>query len=338
MVKGNVAAMSLLLLGSALAGQGNGARADMKYTTESRMAGAAGAVPTQVITTAVRKNQKRVETLLNMGPVQRNTVMLTLCDKKQEITLDPELKIYMVAPLGGETDPPKSQATATPDRAATGAKSGTGRVISTASVEDLGEEMVADTKARHYRLTSHIQTSGCVGDSDITSKSEIWVADLREPSDCDLTSFDPAQAYSRVKPDCNVTFEQRGDKDAYAKVYNGLILRHKIFGEDGKPMMTQEVTSLSRAKLEDHALFSVPEGFRQVSADEFQKAQSEAMMKAMMSQSSRSQSDNTGGAGAGDENKAEPAETAKQETPSEKKEEEPQPKPKKPRFRLPRWP
>jgi hypothetical protein len=329
------------LAGSALAGQGSGARADMKYTTESRMAGAETTTPSQVITTSVRKNQRRVETRMQIGPVQRHTITLTLCEKKQEITLDPQLKLYAVAPLNQAQNAPKEPASATPTATAGSTQQRTGRIIMTTSVQDLGEEIVADIKTRHYRITNRIQSSGCAGDSDMTSKMEVWVADLREPSDCDLTSFDPAQAYSQGKSDCRITVEQRGDKAAYTRVFGGLIMRYKIYDETGtKLMMTQEVTSLSRAKLEDDALFAVPTGFKQVSTEELQKAQSEAMIKAM-SQAGRSNSDtssaagNDAGADSGD--KAEPAEAPKEETPAEKKEEESKTKPRRPRFRLPRF-
>ena len=328
-----------LLASGALLGLGSGARADMKYTAESRMTGAETKSPSQVITTAVRKNQKRVETLLNMGPVQRNTVTLTLCDKKQEITLDPQLKLYTVAPLGQSQNQTKDQATASAGTAGTATQQSTGKIISTYSVQDLGEETVADIKTRHYRINNRIQSSGCAGDLDFTSKMEIWVADLREPSDCELTSYDPTQAYSRGKNDCRITVEQRGDAATFTRVFSGLIMRYRMYDETGnKLVMTQEVTSLSRARLEDDALFTVPAGFKQVSTEEFQKAQSEAMMKAMSQpqQGNGSESSETGNnTGADNGDQAEPAEAPKEKTPAEKKEEEPKARPRRPRFRLP---
>lgn len=255
-------------------------QADLKHTRETRMGQDPKAAPMQAITTYVRKNARREEMRQSYGPVQMNSVTLTLCEKKQSIRLDPKLKIYTVASLD-DNGMPIPDAPATPAPRDTD-PAGTGKVVMTTSVKDLGEETIAGFKTRHYMITNQIQMSGCVGDTNTNTKMEIWVADIREPMACETGDGDVSKAYSSMKPNCKVTFEQKGDKDAYSKAFNGMIVRMKMYNGD-KVMMIQDTTSLSQAKIEDDSLFTVPADYKKVSDDEFQKAQSKAMMDAMMS-------------------------------------------------------
>jgi hypothetical protein len=252
----------------------SGARADLKYTTEMRM-GATGGQPMHTMTTMVKKNARRMETTQRIGSAQTRTISLTLCDKKQEIRLDPAQKIYTVAPLGGAVG---NGASAT--SGGSEGRSGTGKIVNTSSIKFLGEETIAGTKTRHYLVKNRMQTSGCAGNTDLTSQMEIWVAPgLKEPGGCQ-EGMDPAQAMASAFGGCKVTFVQQGDAAAYRKAYNGLVLRMKMVGEGGRPGMTQQVSALSRAPLST-SLFTIPAGYKKVSAQEFQQAQTKAMMEAM---------------------------------------------------------
>lgn len=86
-------------------------------------------------------------------------------------------------------------------------------------------------------------------------------------------------AKSMSHGDCKVQVELKGDSDKFLNINKGLILRQKMYNGN-MPLMTTEVTSLSQAKLGDE-LFTVPADFKKVSAEEFQKAKTEAMVKAM---------------------------------------------------------
>ena len=48
-----------------------------------------------------------------------------------------------------------------------------------------------------------------------------------------------------------------------------------------KPVMTQEVTMLTRAK-QDDALFSIPADYKEVKAEEFDQMRSQAMIRQLM--------------------------------------------------------
>lgn len=258
----------------------SGAHADIKYTQETRMNEEQNAqAPTSVMIRSVSPDAERTEMRSTYGKMQVNNVTIRLCAKNQEIQIDDALKIYAIKPLNETvTDKPDdAKSDAKPDEKA-GAK--TGKIISTYVVKDLGEEMVAGFKTRHYLTTTDLKFSGCVGNNEMESKVEIWVSDIQDATPC-AAKFDPATAYAAMaKGDCKMSFEQKGDVDAYSKIYKGIILRQKIY-DGGKVLMTQEVTSLSQAKL-DNTLFTIPADYKKVTPEEFQTAQSAAMMKAMM--------------------------------------------------------
>ena len=314
-------------------------RADIKYTQVMRMAEDAGnknQQPLNSTTKYVRQGAERMETTMQMGPVKMQNISIRLCEKKQTIKIEPRLKIYTIA-----EDAPAKPAGATtaadkPTEAKTN-KSGTGKMIITTNVQDLGEEEIAGFKTRHYMLTMRMQSSGCAGDSDNTMKMEIWTADIRDAVPCEQTGVDyKSMLGTSAKPTCQIDFEQKGDVAAVTKAYTGLVMRMKMYNGD-KVSMIQEVSMLSQAKLTDDP-FTIPAGYKQVSEEEFQKAQSQAMMQAIMEQAKNGQAGNGEDGDANEEKpeaKDEP-ETDKnsEENPEPKPQEKPKKRPKLP-FKLP---
>lgn len=298
---------SLWMMGGLLMASAGIAQADIKYVTETRMGAAGGdaaAKPMMVITNAIMKGAQRTETVQSFGPMNMSTVELKLCDKQQSIKLNSALKIYTVTPFEQK---PSTTATNTTEAAAAdnGGQRGTGKMIMTSSVKDLGQETVADVKTAHYLITMRMQSSGCAGNGDTNIKEEIWVGpDLTTELNCDIAPVDPA-VMSRIRSgNCKMSFEYHGDTDAYRKVMSGIIMRMKMYmGDTDKPTMVQEVTSLSRAKLED-SLFAVPADYKQVSEKEFQEAQSRAMMQAMMEQTKKAAGNNGAGGDNGNQGDA----------------------------------
>ncbi|MBV9865033.1 MAG: hypothetical protein JO316_06760 [Abitibacteriaceae bacterium] len=301
MVKQWLTTGSLWMMGGLLTASAGIAHADIKYVAETRMGtGDAAAKPMMVITTAIMKGAQRTETATSFGPMSMTTVELKLCDKQQSIKLNSALKIYTVTPFEQK---PSTTATNTPEAAAgdNGGQRGTGKMIMTSSVKDLGEETIADVKTEHYLITMRMQSSGCAGNGDTSFKEEIWVGpDLTTELNCDVAQVDPAVMSHVRASNCKMSFEYHGDTDAYRKIMSGIIMRMKMYmGDTDKPSMVQEVSSLSRAKLED-SLFAVPADYKQVSEKEFQDAQSRAMMQAMMEQAKKGAGNN----GAGGDNGA----------------------------------
>lgn len=256
------------------------ANADIKYTTEMTMEGMGDAMPKTITHRAVKPNFEREEIRQTIGTYQMNNVTIRECGKKQTIKLDPGLKIYTVVPDGEAgagimpDGKPKPQNQKKEPR--------TGHMVMTYAIQDLGEEEVAGFKTRHYMIDTEMTSSGCAGNGTTKLKQEIWVSDIRDANPCPADSSPSSISDAMSRSDCKITVETKGDYARYGEIYKGLILRQKTYNGD-KVMMTTEVTMLSQAKFEDDTLFAVPADYKQVSEKEFQNAQTQAMMKAMMS-------------------------------------------------------
>src|SRR5690349_10226867 len=111
---------------------------------------------------------------MEMGAVKTNTVTLTNCDKRQIITMDPDLKLYTVTSMDGGS--PEGTPTSGEPARSSNEKEDTGRVVTTYNIQDLGMEKVGDINAHHYMLTMRMERSGCAGKGDSTMKMETWVA------------------------------------------------------------------------------------------------------------------------------------------------------------------
>jgi hypothetical protein len=258
------------------------ARADITYTQETQMPGGAGKM---VMLTQAKKGAERVETTMQIATFERKTVQLTVCAKKTTYQIDPALKLYTAAPIGGEaaSDKPTGAAASKPGAVTAGA----GKIISTVSVKDLGAETLNGYKTRHYRIVQRIQTSGCAGNTDTTLQQEVWVAPTISLGDgCPEMSSSSSVSAGFSKPGCKCAFVQQGDVAAYTEAMKGLRVRTIMFdgvGEKAKPTMTMDVKNVSQAKLED-TLFAIPSDYKEVSAEEFAAAQQKAMMNALTQQ------------------------------------------------------
>lgn len=255
------------------------ARADVRYTQETRMADEQNAAnSTSLITRSVSPVGERTDVTSIFGEIRIDQTTIRLCEKNQEIQLNSGLKIYTLKPLN-ETKPAQpADHTANTERDKN--EKGTGKIVTNYIVKDLGEEMVANFKTHHYMVTTELKFSGCIGDNTMESKVEVWVSDVKEASPCAQKS-DPTDAYASLSQDnCKLSFEQKGDIAAYAKAFDGILMRQKIYDGD-KVLMVQEVTSFSQAKLGEE-LFAVPAGYKQVTPEQLQTQQATEMMNAMM--------------------------------------------------------
>ncbi len=253
------------------------ANADIKYTTEMTMEGVGDAMPKTVTLRAVKPNFERSEMRQTIGTYQMNHITIRECGKKQTIKIDPSLKIYSIV-ADGESGSDEVAPDGKPKKKG---EPKTGHVAMSYKVQDLGEEMVAGFKTRHYMIDTEMTSTGCAGNGTTKMKQEIWVSDIRDANPCPADSSTTTMADAMSRTDCKITVETKGDFDRFNEIYKGLILRQKTYN-DGKVLMTTEVTMLSQAKFEDDTLFSVPADYKQVSDKEFQSAQTKAMMKAMM--------------------------------------------------------
>lgn len=263
------------------------AQADIRYTTQMQFGGGgdagAGATPASApmpgirTTTFVKDMRERVETDMNMGPMQMHQVALTLCDKHQSIKMDDALKIYTVAPIGVASFGPPSRPDAHRHQMPEG-KPGVGHVTMTFNIQDIGMEKVAQLNAHHYKISIRTQTTGCIGSADTSMAIEEWVADAKGGLNCP-----ERYSESRVVPNangCQITYDMKGDWQKLRDIQGGMVVREKIYNGD-KVMMTSDMRAYSEAALDD-SLFAVPADYKEVSEKDFDKAEADAMRKSMM--------------------------------------------------------
>lgn len=274
-------------------------RADLRYTTQMAF-GEPGSERTvgqgSRTTTFVKNNDERVESVIAIGPIAMKSVTLILCQKKQVLQLDPELKIYTVSPLnaapasliGASNMAPGRSGPATPK-----AKTGTGKIVMTYAVEDKGTEKVLNLDARHSIITIQTQSSGCAGNATTTMKMEVWTAPIQTVNcPARFVGTDSSGASDAGDTDgCKVSYEFRGDVEKMKEIFSGMIVQQKLY-QDDRVVMTQTLREHSLAEL-DPALFTVPADFRKVSEDEFNSARQSAIQKRMISNIGKAREDDT---------------------------------------------
>lgn len=275
----SLALSGLLLAVAALAP----ARADLRVTSQMVMGGAdasqaKAAGPAFRTTTLYKNMDERQETTIDMmGLFQSNEVTLTLCKQQQTITMDPALKIYTVEPIGGAAYQPPSQPADKKAKAVKSEKSGSGKMVTTFTVQDLGKEKLQNLDTRHSMVTTRVQTSGCLGDSDNTFKFEVWTAP-KNIQHCP-EQYAPVRTVAGANG-CTITYEAKGDTAAMQKAMDGMIVQQKFYMGD-KVSMVQELREWSEAAL-DASLFTVPADYKMVTKEEYDKAKASAMQKGMM--------------------------------------------------------
>jgi len=240
-----------LLLTSLVLATALGASADVRYTTKT---GASSAAITT--TTWVKGKRQRMETVTDMGSMKTKMVMLTQCDLHQSVTMDTDLKIYYATPfdLGGS----KSEGGA-----------GTGTITNTYTVKDLGTEKVAQLNAHHWMITTQTKATGCAGNSDTTSKVEIWTAQIP------VLNCPESASYSQ--PTCKIKFVENGDVKGMRAAYNGMPVKMVTY-QGSQQTSVMEFVDYSTDGLAD-SLFAPPADYKKVTAAEFQQQQQQKMMQ-----------------------------------------------------------
>lgn len=176
------------------------------------------------------------------GYIKENT--LTLFTQKQIVMMDANLKIYKILPF---------------DQAAQDDKA-------TVFVKNLGEEKILGFTPRHYQVDWKYDIPNAPPDADLNIRVDTWVV--------------PSVGLKAYPTDSAPLDRQTitGDVDALEQSRNGLVVRLKasrprknaptVYDE----VYTEEISSLSRASIDD-ALFSIPDGYKQVSVEEYAQQQ-----------------------------------------------------------------
>lgn len=232
-----------------------GAFGDVRYTTKTGVT--QGAVTT---TTWVKGKRQRTETVTDMGSFKSKNVTLTMCDQRQTVTLDPDLKIYYITPMGAGSDKQSDKGAA-----------GSGTITNTYTVKDLGMEKVAKLNAHHWMVTTNSKATGCAGNSDTTSKIEVWTTNIQ------VLNCPEAASSGYNQPNCKIKFEEKGNVKGMRAAYNGMPVKMITYqGEQQSSVM--EFVDYSTDSLPD-SLFNLPSDYKKVSSSEFQTQIQQKMMQ-----------------------------------------------------------
>lgn len=274
-------ALSLtLLLSCALM---TGASADIKYTQTMTVGSDPNAQPMMRTGHFVAPGKERDDTEMTMGNHKSKEGRITICATQETIRIDDTLKIYTIE---DEKSGAAGNASSTKGKSSkSNEKAGTGKYVTNVKITDLKPEKVANWDTKHYMVEMRSQGSGCVGNSSSYTKMELWVADVKDAHGCKNSGVD----YSTIVGNggnadgggCKVTYETTGDFARLGRIWDGLLMRQKMYDKDGKVTMIQQVTSLSQAKL-DNSIFAIPQGYTKLSVEDYNKKRQQAMMQAMM--------------------------------------------------------
>jgi len=278
--------VTLLLICALVAG----AHADIKYTQTMTMGNDPDAAPMMHTSHFVAPGKERNETEMAMGSYHSKEAIITICQPEQTIHIDDALKIYAIDNATSSASTPSMMG----NHRESQEKPGTGKIAVNVKVTDLKPEKVAGWDTKHYMVEMHTQNSGCVGNGSSDVKMELWVADVKDAHGCKSKVDYGTLLGRREGGKCKITYETTGDFARLAGIWDGLVMRQKIYGSDGKVTMTMEITSLSQAKLDDN-IFTVPQGYTKVSMDDYNKQRQQAMMKAMMGGAGNSAADDNQG-------------------------------------------
>jgi hypothetical protein len=188
--------------------------------------------------------------------MKMNMVSLTLCDRHETVQLDPDLKIYTVTAMGGGS-------------AKSDGATGKGEMVSTYGVKDLGMEKISGLNTHHWMVSTHQKGSGCVGNVDSNTRSEIWVAPVQ--------TLNCPESMAYTQPNCKVTMVEKGDVKQMHAAYSGMIVKMISYMGEQK-ISEQEFVDYATTPLAD-SLFAVPADFKKVTQAEYQQQQQQKMMK-----------------------------------------------------------
>lgn len=248
--------------------------ADIRYTTEMTMEQGGESQPTMTMVTQVKGKRERVDMKMEMGPMKMQRTTLTLCDLRQRMEVSDAAKVYTVGPLN-----PSSQMAATAQRAKSEGpkKTGTGQMITTVTVKDLGPEKIGQFNTEHYIINMTMETSGCAGNDKNSFDSEVWVSAAVPVFSCpDI--WQPN--YATEDDGCKISYVMKGDVKQFMAIHNGLVVQRK-FKQPGGGAMVQRVSSYEGNVTLNAADFQAPAGYTKVSSGEFEQAAMKAMMQQM---------------------------------------------------------
>ena len=196
------------------------------------------------------------------------------CDKKQILGINYTRKQYFVNALGmtgsGAIAFNESQLPPPPLTPLRNIRHG-GKVTQTVTITDTGErrEMFGFT-ARHIKTSVIWEANPSCKQTKLRSETDGWYIDLLYGVECspDLSGFsNPGYLapYSKCYEHYNKNkYEFQSKETGEARLGFPVTLRRTAYGDDGKPVVTeQEVVELSTSEL-DQALFEVPTGFVQM--------------------------------------------------------------------------
>jgi hypothetical protein len=255
----------------------------VKYTTVMSVAQNGKFTPMSTTVTWLKDGLERLDTKLDNGFFKSNETTITSAAKRNSITFDPALKIYVVEAFGADGRPAGASMGSSGARTSSGGK-GTGKIVMTVGAKFLGLEKLMDYQTRHNITTTTMDSSGCCGTGQSKYKTEDWRADVKLPTLA--YPHDPNQSYGygggADGGNCKISFERKGDVAAYEAAQKGLALKTLMFdGQTGKVVTSMQITMLSFAALDDPS-FVPPTGFKQVSRAEYDKKKQAAMTAEIM--------------------------------------------------------
>ena len=193
---------------------------------------------------------------MGMGP---GLVILTQCDQKRIVTVNPQANTCMVMPLGGESG---AGATAAPAAGGSSRKGGT--LTFNVNTVDTGErQKMLGLNARHIKSTMNAESSAdACSKTSLHTETDGWYADIAPALTCSMGAMPPPSgAGGRSACQDTVRFKHTGGG------FPGYPLKQTTTMQaEGRSFSTvSEVVELTNAPL-DAALFEMPAGCKVVSS------------------------------------------------------------------------
>lgn len=261
--------------------------ADVKYTivtkytfakTSSHPADAAE----ETNTSFVAPEKLRREMVQGDDIYMSKEVLIFRCDLHQEFRLDDSLKIYTVSKLSSfDYSSPASASELKEDIPQM-------TTITNYAIKKLAAEKINGFDTQGYEVTTTTEYSGDFANREEKSTMKWWVADVPSWQSCiDFKGKTPASFTHVVTlPERRrYTEESTGDVEKMDELRTQFPVRiegaiDNLPSTSSKATIDQNLTSLSRDKLDD-SLFEIPEGYRKVSSDEYQKLRLKAELDAI---------------------------------------------------------
>jgi hypothetical protein len=234
------------------------AHADLSYTQTTSspfgsMMPGGGAMKTK---TWVKGTTSRIET----GGFSGQAIMITRDAGKSITHIDPATKTYTI--LTNPTNP-------------TGIKFPFGPSEMTVTVKKLGTEKVRGVNAPHWRIDMLTKVKTQNGTRPMKMSTDIWNSNIVNSAQNTSTEKMPAM----MKAMFGANLKMNGDLKGMQAAYRTVPLRMTM-SMNGNTMSTTETTNIS-TKPVPASFFSVPAGYKKISAAEWSKRQQAAMRKMM---------------------------------------------------------